>query len=153
MFPLSRTPFGWMVAPLDLSSMFFLKGFYLFIFREEKGREGEKHQCVVASWVPSSGDLTCNPGMCPVWESNQQPFGSQAGTQSTEPHQPGPCFSFVIPVSFYFCSMLINFILWMRNWYIAFYILLSHPFTLLFQQSYFYSPGTYYFLFYCRYFS
>ena len=31
-----------------------------------------------------------NPGMCPDWESNQQPFGSQARTQSTEPHQPGP---------------------------------------------------------------
>ena len=32
--------------------------------------------------------------MCPDWESNQQPltinpFGSQAGTQATEPHQPG----------------------------------------------------------------
>ena len=35
-----------------------------------------------------------NPGMCPDWESNRQPFGSQAGVQSTEPHQPGriPCF-------------------------------------------------------------
>ena len=29
------------------------------------------------------------PGMCLDWELNQQPFGSQAGTQSTEPHQPG----------------------------------------------------------------
>ena len=37
-------------------------------------------------WGP---DLVHNPGMCPDWESNQQPFGSQAGTQSTEPHQPG----------------------------------------------------------------
>ena len=27
--------------------------------------------------------------MCPDWESNQRPFGSQAGTQSTELHQPG----------------------------------------------------------------
>ena len=27
--------------------------------------------------------------MCPDWESNWRPFGSQAGTQSTEPHQPG----------------------------------------------------------------
>ena len=26
--------------------------------------------------------------MCPDWESNQQPFGLKAGTQSTEPHQP-----------------------------------------------------------------
>ena len=32
-------------------------------------------------------DLTCNPGMCPDWESNQQRFGSQAGTQPTELHQ------------------------------------------------------------------
>ena len=69
-----------------------LKIFYLFIFRQ-RGRvgetEGEKHQCVVACCVPPTGDLACNPGMCPDWESNQQPFGSQAGTQSTEPHQPG----------------------------------------------------------------
>ena len=39
---------------------------------------------------PPIGDLACSPGMCPDWEPNQQPFGSQAGTQSTEPHQPGP---------------------------------------------------------------
>ena len=57
---------------------------------EGKGRrEGEKHQCVVASHTPPTGDLAHNPGMCPDWESNQQPFGLQSGTQSTEPHQPG----------------------------------------------------------------
>ena len=64
----------------------------LFIFRErgkEGEREGEKHQCVVASCVPPTGDLACNPGMCPDWESNQQCFGSQAHAQSTELHQPG----------------------------------------------------------------
>ena len=33
--------------------------------------------------------LARNPGMCLDWESNRQPFGSQASTQSTEPHQPG----------------------------------------------------------------
>ena len=41
------------------SSLFF-KGFYLFIFRErgrEGEREGEKHQCVVASPVPPTGAL------------------------------------------------------------------------------------------------
>ena len=27
--------------------------------------------------------------VCPDWESNQRSFGSQAGTQSTEPHQLG----------------------------------------------------------------
>ena len=71
---------------------FFLKRFYLFIFRkkERKGeREGEKDHCVVAFSGPPTGDLACNPGMCPDWESNQWLFGSQAGTQPTEPHQPG----------------------------------------------------------------
>ena len=64
----------------------------LFIFRDRgrKGeREGEKHQCVVASQAPHMGDLAHNPALCPDRESNQQPFGSQSGTQSTEPHQPG----------------------------------------------------------------
>ena len=63
---------------------------YLFIFRErgrEREREGEKHQCVVASHAFPTGDLARNPGMCPDWELNQQAFGSQASTQSTEPHQ------------------------------------------------------------------
>ena len=55
----------------------------------EEEREGEKHQCVVVSRVSPTGDLACNPGMCPDWESNQQSFHSQASAQSTEPHQPG----------------------------------------------------------------
>ena len=71
----------------DPSSFFFFKS---IIFREGKaGREGEKHQCVIASHTPPTGDLASNPGMCPDWESNQPPFGLQVGTQSTEPHQPG----------------------------------------------------------------
>ena len=49
-----------------LFTYYFLK--ILFIFRE-KGREGErereKHQCVVASHMPPSGDLACSPGMWP----------------------------------------------------------------------------------------
>ena len=47
---------------------FFKYLIYLFIFRErgrEGEREGEKHQCVVASHVAPTGDLACNPGMCP----------------------------------------------------------------------------------------
>ena len=63
-------------------------------FRQEKGgRKGEKHPCVSGFHAPSAGDLAHNPGMCPDWESNQRLFGSQAGTQSTQPHQPGR-FSF-----------------------------------------------------------
>ena len=53
----------------------------------EREREGEKHQCVVASCIPPTEGLAHNPGMCPDWELNRRPFGSQASTQSTEPHQ------------------------------------------------------------------
>ena len=51
---------------------FFLR-FYLFILErgKEGERKGEKHQCTVASCVPLVGDLACNPGMCPDWESNR----------------------------------------------------------------------------------
>ena len=79
---------------------FFLR-FYLFIFRErgrEGEREGEKHQSVVAFHAPPTGDQAHNPGMCPDWESNQQPFGLQSGAQSTELHQPGPYSDFVFGV-------------------------------------------------------
>ena len=71
--------------------------FYLFIFRERGGREKERRRktsmCeryidLVASCMPPSGDLVCKLGMCPEQEWNWQPFGSQAGVQSTEPHQP-----------------------------------------------------------------
>ena len=65
---------------------------YLFIFRE-RGREGErageKYQYVVASHALPTGDLALNPGTYPDWESNQQAFGSQVSTHSTEPHQIG----------------------------------------------------------------
>ena len=56
----------------------------------EKQREKhrENHGWVV-SYMPPARDLACNPGICADWESNQRPFGSQAGTQSPEPHQPG----------------------------------------------------------------
>ena len=53
----------------------------------EGEREGEKHGSV-ASRKPQTRGLTHNPGMCPDWELNQQPFGSQANAQSTGPHQP-----------------------------------------------------------------
>ena len=39
----------------------------------EGEREREKHPCVVASHTPPTGDLACNPGMCPDW----RPFGLQ----------------------------------------------------------------------------
>ena len=52
--------------------------------------------------MPRTGDLAHHPGTCPDWESNWRPFGSQTGTQSTEPHQPGLffflLFTTVVPV-------------------------------------------------------
>ena len=56
--------------------MMYLLAFFFkdFIFRErrrEGEREGEKHQCRVASGTPPTGDLARNPGMYPDWESNQ----------------------------------------------------------------------------------
>ena len=62
-----------------------------FIYRErgrEREREEEKHQCVGAFHAPPTGDLAHNPSMFPDQESNLWPFDLQAGTESTEPHQP-----------------------------------------------------------------
>ena len=55
----------------------------------EGEREGEKHQCVVASCAAPTRDPPHNSGMCPDWDLNRRPFGSQAVTPSSEPHQPG----------------------------------------------------------------
>ena len=58
----------------------------------EGEREGEKHQCVVDFRTLSTGNLARNPVMCPDGELNQGPYGLQAGTWSTGPHQPGQDF-------------------------------------------------------------
>ena len=52
---------------------FFLFKYFIYLFLEkgrEGEREGEKHQCVVASHMAPTGDLACNPGMWPDWELN-----------------------------------------------------------------------------------
>ena len=66
----------------------FFKLIYFYIDENGERMRGKYHS-VVASCTPPPRDLAHNPGMCPDWESNQQPFGLQAGAQSTEPHQPG----------------------------------------------------------------
>ena len=87
-------------ACLELLSLYFFSLFFqrFYLLISERGgegeREGEKHQCAVAFHVPFVGDLACNPSICPDWELNQQHFGSQAGAQSTEPHQPGHLYFF-----------------------------------------------------------
>ena len=48
------------------------KRFYLFLERKE-GKEKERERNINV-WLPLArpplGDLTCNPSMCPDWESN-----------------------------------------------------------------------------------
>ena len=56
--------------------------------REGRKRERKTSMCGCLLHAPA-GDLAHNPGMRPDRELNQQPVGSQAGTQSTEPHPPG----------------------------------------------------------------
>ena len=68
----------------------------LFIYFQRKGKGGRKRKIDVremcgwphVSCMPPTGDLARTPGMYPDQELNWQPFGSQAGTQSTKPHQP-----------------------------------------------------------------
>ena len=63
--------------------------------------------------MPPTGDLTRHPGMCPEGESNRQPLSLQAGTQSTEPHQPGPLMGFKqeIGMAWFFFLFLYFFLL------------------------------------------
>ena len=52
----------------DPLTFLFKKKIFIYLFLErgrEREREGEKHQCVVASHAPATGDLACNPGICP----------------------------------------------------------------------------------------
>ena len=102
---------------------------YLFIFRQrgrEAEREWEKHQCVVASRVPLTGNLAQNPGIEPatLW--------FKAGTQSTEPQQPGLfCFLdaivdwyvFIAILLFIFCSLVCSIV------YIPLIFVLLNPLT------------------------
>ena len=77
---LPKIPISHFCYWINFLSSFFFKRFVLRERGREGGREGEKHQCVAASHVPPTGDLVRNSGMCPDWDSNQQPCGLQAGT-------------------------------------------------------------------------
>ena len=64
----------------------FKKKHFIYLF-SGRGEGMEKERERNTDWLPVV--RTCNPGMCPDWESNWQPFGSQASAQFTEPQQPG----------------------------------------------------------------
>ena len=63
------------IVQYEIAVFFFLILFIYFLDRGEgREKEGEKHQCVVASRAPPTGDLAHNQGLCPDWESNWRPF-------------------------------------------------------------------------------
>ena len=73
---------------------------FLLTFRE---REGEREK-ETSMWKRNidqlppictpTGDWTCNPGMCPDWELNLQPFGVPDNALNYWATQPGHAFAF-----------------------------------------------------------
>ena len=85
-------------AAYFLYIILFLKDFiYSFLERGEgREKEGQKHQCEVASHVLPTGDLACNPGPKPP--STEQPDQCPCCRRATKPkstdseqHLPSPC--------------------------------------------------------------
>ena len=91
--PVNEIQFGEVLhekLTISLQVNLYIFKYFLFIFRERE-REGERETsiCGYLSCDPYLGTWPTTKGICLDWESNLPPFGSQAGTQSTEPHQPG----------------------------------------------------------------
>ena len=99
---------------ISYTRVYFLKYFiYLFLERGE-GREKERERNIdhlIASCIPPTGDLACNPGMCPDWDLNLWPFGLWDNTQPTELYQSGQqvFLTYRTPVNL-FLSLIPSFI-------------------------------------------
>ena len=67
----------------EMRKYIFKKDFIYLLLERREGKEKERERNMdvqeiyrlVASPTPPTGDLVCNPGMHPDWESNQQPVG------------------------------------------------------------------------------
>ena len=96
------------VKSYGMCLFFFMKDFICLFLERGQGRDKERERNINV-WLlltcPLGGDLASNPGMCPDWESNRQPFGSQATTQYTEPQQPRN----YLPFSYLLISLNIMF--------------------------------------------
>ena len=111
----------WQIKNLFFLELFFpvFSSFNLFLqckWGRKRGRETSICGCL--SWPPPTGDLAHNPGICPDWEVNRRPFGSQAGIQSTEPHQPGlflPLFSSTHTLHAFYLKLVLSF-RFLRSW-------------------------------------
>ena len=93
----------------EMRKYIFKKDFIYLLLERREGKEKERERNMdvqeiyrlVASPTPPTGDLVCNPGMCPDWESNWWPFSLQASIQSTEPQQPGLKYFFMLVSAFW----------------------------------------------------
>ena len=87
----------------ELEIMTFFKKEFIYFLERRGGKEKEKERNTMCGRYierlpppcAPSGDLACNPGMCPDPESNPLHFSSQGGAQSTEPHQPEQMVTFL----------------------------------------------------------
>ena len=68
---------------------FFFKDSVYLLLEGRGGRKREKHQCVVASCAPPTGDPAEDPDMYPDQKWNQQTLASQVRTQLIVSHQTG----------------------------------------------------------------
>ena len=96
--------------PLYSSILQFLKRFYVFIFRQrerEGERDGEKHQCVVASHATLLGTWPSTQACALTRNRTSDRLVHQAGAECTEPHQPGiALYSFCFFFFFKFLLLL-----------------------------------------------
>ena len=84
-----------LVAAMEINELllFIFLMFYLLFLERREGKEEERERNI-SVWLPLVcpllGTWPTTQACALDWELNWQPFRSQAGTQSTEPHQPGP---------------------------------------------------------------
>ena len=70
--------FFWIFFFLFLQ-IFFKDFIYVFLDRGERREKDRERNTVCGCFLSTpTEDLARNPGMCPDWESNRRPFGSQA---------------------------------------------------------------------------
>ena len=108
---------------LDGLSLSFFK--ILFIHFQTDGNGGIKRDRNISMWSPT-GDLACNPGMFSDWESNWQPPGLQAGTQSTKQHQPRQLLDSLNLTLYHY--MIIFFFLLLQFWLKISFVLYNYSY-------------------------
>ena len=85
-------------CPWEIINVLFSCNPFTFFFKKNpyfREREGETPKCMRDHTSPT-GDLACNPGMCPDWELNQQPFGHRRAALNPLGHTSQGLFIFFL---------------------------------------------------------